>query len=129
MYMRITKATVVATGALAAFAVTSAAPAFAAAADTSSDTNTTVMTPIYEGQHRTGVEGDYNHDDGIGGFPGFWQPQALTSTLNGTSATTGAVQTAGSANTTGVGAAAPIDSPSTVVGDANNANTVISYFD
>ena len=55
--MRITKATVVATGALAAFAVTSAAPAFAAAADTnSSDTNATVMTPVYEGQHQAAAQ-------------------------------------------------------------------------
>ena len=126
--MRITKATVVATGALAAFAVTSAAPAFAAAADTnSSDTNATVMTPVYEGQHQAA---DYG-DKGAWGTPGNATKinSQLIAALNGADVTAVPIQTAASTNAVGVIAVAvPVNSAQTVVGDANNANSVVSYF-
>jgi len=66
-----------------------------------------------------------------GGWDAPWDidPFGLVSTLNGTSVVAGVLQACGSTAVFAVGAAVPITSPNTVIGDCKNANVKIDQQD
>jgi hypothetical protein len=126
--MRITKAAVVATGAIAILAAMGSAPAVAAAVAPSTDG----VASVDHGQ--PGRDGKAQVDATLAqklapGWVAPWQvtPAPLLSILDGSSLTVLPVQVCGSTAMIGAGAAVPINSPNTVLGDCNNGNSVLLH--
>jgi hypothetical protein len=126
--MRITKAAIVATGAIAILAAMGSAPALAAAAAP----NAASAAWSYHTQPGSDGMAQANaalHQKLAPGWVAPWQvkPAPLLSVLDGSSLTVLPVQVCGSTAVVGAGAALPINSPNTVLGDCNNGNTALLH--
>jgi hypothetical protein len=128
--MRMLKATAVATGALASLATLSAAPAFAAAVTAPAATSAHAGAD-YVGKHRTESATDSMDALWAANAPSNWippweaKPAPLISILNGSVINILPWQICGSTVTAGVGGTVPLNSPNTVLGTCNNANTTL----
>ena len=130
--MRIMKATVIATGALAGIA-TVGAPAFAAAATSAPSVTAAHAAAGYIGKHRAESATDTADEVWAANAPSNWtppwevKPAPLISILDGSVINILPWQICGSTAVAGVGGAVPVNSPNTVLGSCNNANTAISH--
>jgi len=130
--MRIMTATAVATGAVATLAVIGPVPAFAASAHSAvavSSGSAVLTMPTYVGKHRA-EDGVLNADQmWAANAPSNWsapwdaKPAPLLSILDNAVINVLPWQICGSTTVAGVGGAVPVNSPNTVLGSCNNANT------
>ncbi len=128
--MRMIKATTVATGALASIATMTAAPA--CAATVGSSPAAAHATAGYVGKHRTEST---SAEDALwaANAPSNWtppweaKPAPVLSILDGAVINILPWQICGSTAVAGVGGAVPVNSPNTVLGSCNNANTALQH--
>ena len=129
--MRLNKAAVITTGAVATLAVMGTAPAMAANASmaTSATGFGQLQSPIQSsGKHaapETSMDDLYGNNGGGWGAPWQQQSQPFIGVLNGTVLNAVPWQICGSTVMAGIGGAVPLNSPNTVLGGCNNANTTL----
>ena len=127
--MRIHKAAVVTTGAIATLAIMGATPALASTGAAAK--NATSFGQVQSGGKHMAKDSVLNPSaygmNGGGGWGGPWNnnPAPLIGVLNGSVVNAAPWQICGSTTVAGVGGAVPLFSPNTVLGDCNNANTVL----
>ncbi len=133
--MRISKAAVITTGAIATLAVMGATPAMAAEGATAKAG--TVFGQVQQGgKHRAADEASskgasswmYSPEQGggsWGGAPWNVHPQPLIGVLDDSVVNAAPWQVCGATAVAGVGGAVPLFSPNTVIGGCNNADTVL----
>jgi hypothetical protein len=126
--MRFSRATVITTGAVATLAVMGAAPAMAATAGIAK--SATVFGQVQgSGKHAapdTSMADLYGmNGTGSWGAPWQAQPQPFIGVLDGSVVNAVPWQICGSTVMAGVGGAVPLNSPNTVLGGCNNANTTL----
>src|SRR5882724_4168214 len=132
--MRVTKAVVISTGAIAALAAMGSAPAFASAVAPEIGAATPMTHVLSQGKHHAAVAQDrgawqYQGGGSTGGpewgAPWNSNPAPLIGVLDDSVTNVAPWQICGSTVVAGIGGSVPLNSPNTVLGDCNNANTVL----
>lgn len=129
--MRLTRATVITTGAVAAFVVMGAAPALASATQGTTKAASSFGQVQSGGKHRAPdaamADGWNTYGPSEGGWGAPWNSHSapLIGVLDDSVTNVAPWQICGSTTVAGVGGSVPILSPNTVLGDCNNANTVL----
>jgi hypothetical protein len=124
--MRLSRATVITTGAIATLGAFGAAPAMAAAAGTAPAT--AIVGQLQStGKHAAPETSSADLYGMNGGWSAPWQaqPAPFIGLLNGSVVNAVPWQICGSTVMAGVGGAVPLNSPNTVLGGCNNANTTL----
>ena len=131
--MRVTKTIVVTTGAIALAAV-GGTPAFAAVSMPEIAAANPATHVLKQGKHHAsnatvarGGWQEYHSDMGGPNWGAPWEsnPAPIVGVLNGSVTNVAPWQICGSTTVAGVGGAVPLNSPNTVLGDCNNANTIL----
>jgi hypothetical protein len=127
--MRISKAAVVTTGAIATLAIIGATPALASTG--SAAKNATSFGQVQSGGKHMAADSALSpstygmNGGGSWGAPWNNNPAPLIGVLNGSVVNAVPWQICGSTVMAGIGGSVPLNSPNTVLGGCNNANTVL----
>jgi hypothetical protein len=129
--MRVTKAIVVTTGAVA-LAAAGATPAFAAASTPEIGAAAPMTHVLSQGKHhasdataRGGWQQYQSESGGSWGAPWENNPAPILGVLDDSVTNVAPWEICGSTVVAGIGGSVPINSPNVVLGDCNNANTIL----